>query len=451
MLKSDMSSTVSGKNEQHLFLTANEWVFIILMAIVGLGMNHFPFNMGIFLVLQILLPGTIFIFYMNRPVMMVIAFLFLAVLPAAAYGGFTEELRFAGLSQFYYLSATSVILFLFVFWLHAVLFLKKTFKFNRPLLIFIIFMVLSIAWTVSMKHYSASAFWLMCALYLMLPIFISNEKDFRLVVGAYIIYLNAFCLSILPLLFAGTDLDRGTVLLNPNYASFGIVIGIAIILSVLTQYKRILSKNFKLFLYSTLTISILTMSFFVSVSSFIMFFIVSILFLLYNSRSMKVFLLNTASFATMFVIFNYYGFFEAIESRFRTEDIMIVSGRDVIQKALLESFAEFDLFSQLFGKGFLTTGYFGIGGAGAHNSYISILISFGLIGLLIYLLYLLNIFIRVKNSQYSPFLMLFTVLLIWGVSIEPYIMITGIFAFCLLTAAANFGLNYNLKNPENKY
>ncbi len=438
-----MQKIITEKSSHLKFISSMDWAIIIVFALIGLGMNFLPFNMGIFLVLQVVLPGTIFIMYKHRPVMMFAVYLFFSILPTGAYGGFTATLQPAVSWQYYYLSATAVVLFLFIFLFWSVFASRKTFKLNKPLVCFVIFMILSLGWTVSMARYNLSTFWKMCALYLILPLFINNENDLKLVFAAYVIYLNAFCISILPILFARTEIYRGIVLLDPNYASLGITIGIAIVLSGLSKFQKILSNKFKLLLYLTIVISLLTMSFFVSITAFIILFLLLTLFFLYNFKNLKVLLLNTIVFSVIYIVFNHYRLFHAIEGRFRTEALMEGSGRSVIQTSLLRSFAEFDIFGILLGKGFLTAAYYSIGGAGAHNSYISILIGFGLIGLLIYFIYLLNIGLRIKNGQYNAFCMLFVALFVWGFSLQPFYINYGILGFCLLTAIANLSFPYS--------
>jgi O-antigen ligase len=85
----------------------------------------------------------------------------------------------------------------------------------------------------------------------------------------------------------------------------------------------------------------------------------------------------------------------------------------------------------MFGTGYLSANYYGIG-MQAHNSYISILFSFGLLGFLVYSAFLFNIYKSLSKSYNKNYLILFFFLIFYGFALEPYHITEGMLLFCFL-------------------
>jgi len=438
-----MSETQLEQSQDEKFVLKKDWVLIILLAFIGFSTNHLvSYSRSLNIAWNFLLMSGLFIFFKKRPVIMVVAYILCGILPSRVYGGFVTDDIINTIS----LQAEALIFFAVLFAGYGKLLLKQSYKLNLPLLFFVILMMLSTGWTVSHLYYSRSFFGL-CAAYLFLPLFISSERDVKVVIASYLIYLNIFCVNALLTFASNPFLRRGIVHLDPNYASLIVLIGISLVLVTLVQYGKVITKKIAIYLYATLFVSLLTLTFFASMTAFIVLGVLMNIFLLYNFKKLKFLYANTVVFISTFFALNHYGFLDTVITRYRTENLMEMSGRTENLRILLNSFANFDFFSKLVGSGYGTI--LTPRGSSAHNMYLSILLYFGIIGLAIYCVYLFNVFTKIKKYRYKPFLMLLSVLLIWGFSIEPHITPEGVIGFSLLTAIAALGSTCDLKNPQN--
>ena len=200
----------------------------------------------------------------------------------------------------------------------------------------------------------------------------------------------------------------------------------------------------KVFLIASAVLSIIIMAIFASRTSFMMLAFIAVIYLLFNHKQFKIVLTAVMGMVALYVILNQYGVFDAVLLRFTDGNISSGGGRTSIQMELLKSVYYGDVGRLMFGNGYLTANNFGRG-MQAHNSYVSILVGFGLGGLLIYLAYLLAIFMGMRNSNYRPFLIMFYSLILYSFSLEPYHIVEGITIFCLLN-----GIN-NISSPLELY
>jgi len=255
------------------------------------------------------------------------------------------------------------------------------------------------------------------------------------VLTAYIVAVDVFCIEVLPIISASV-LERGMINLDPNYAAFFVIISLAIIFALLTMYKSVLTWKYVVFLAASGLLAAVTMSYFESRTSFVMLIVLAIIYLWYNLKRFKTFLLSIIGIASVGIILFQIGVFDGVLMRFEEPEVISGGGRYVIQQQLLTAISQFDGFRLLFGNGYLTSSFFGLG-LEAHNSYINILISFGLIGLLIYGFYLFEMLIDLRKGCYRPFLIVYCLLFLYGFSLEPYLINEGILTFCILSGINN--------------
>lgn len=412
------------------FITGKEWMFIIILAFIGYFWNHIPYRHMMSVVLQVTILGTIFVLYRRRPAALIVAYILLNILPTRMYGGFSQTVDY-----YYSLNPQICMASSLLFLAFGLLALKKEYRIRLSILLFVLIMVASLFWTISFARYDLD-FWWMCVAYLLFPLFITNEPDLRLVLTAYIVAVDVFCIEVLPIL-AVSSLERGMINLDPNYAAFFVIISIAIIFTLLTMYKSVLTRKYIVFLSASGLLAAVTMSYFESRTSFVMLIVLIMLYLWYNLKRFKTFLLSIIAIASVGIILFQMGIFDGVLMRFEEPGVISGGGRYVIQQQLLNAISQFDAFRLIFGNGYLTSSFFGTG-LQAHNSYISILISFGLIGLFIYGFYLFEMLISLGKGIYRPFLIIFLLLFLYGFSLEPYLMAEGILLFCILSAINNY-------------
>ncbi len=412
------------------FLETKDWVAMIALALIGANLNQLPYNNTFSILIQAFLLGLIFLLYRKRPAMIIVAYIFLTILPLRLYAGFSETGQ-----GIYTLNPKICIAFAVFFMLYELIFMKRKYRINLFILLFVVIMICSLLWTVSTASYTYH-FWWMCVAYLFLPLLIREDNDVRMVIVSYIIAVDIVCIRILPILTAETDLYRGTVNLDPNYAALFLVISVALVLTALTQYRTVMPQKLKLLLITSAVLSVITMAAFASRTSFVMLALLVVIYLLFNRKNIKTLLLAVIAVLALCVILNQYGVFDSVLFRFADGNVNTGGGRIPIQMELLKSVYYGDVGRFLFGNGYLTANNFGLERQ-AHNSYISILVGFGLAGLLIYLAYLLAIFRVLRNSSYRPFLIILFSLIVYSFSLEPYHIVEGITIFCLLNGIDN--------------
>ena len=100
----------------------------------------------------------------------------------------------------------------------------------------------------------------------------------------------------------------------------------------------------------------------------------------------------------------------------------LLHGRVGRWKMMLEEYSEFPVAAQLFGMPLIITETYSYVGTGSHNDFIRIIFYTGFLGLIVYLLILINIFLRLKflnSSEYFLTLGTFMILFMYSISTCP--------------------------------
>lgn len=442
-MKQLINWNISAKRGQS-FLTINDWLALIILALIGVNLNQIPYNNTFSILIQAFLLGSVFILYRKRPAMIIVAYIFLTILPLRLYGGFSETGQ-----GIYTLNPKICIAFAIFFLIYEMVVNKRKYRIDLFILLFVVVMICSVAWTVSMTPYTYH-FWWMCIAYLFFPLLIREDNDVRIVVVSYVIAVDIFCLKVMPILIAETGLYRGSINLNPNYAAFFVMISVALIITMLTHYRTAVSLKLKVLMIASAVIAVVTMATFASRTSFLMLVLLVVIYLLFNHKQIKTALLVVIGVIMLSIVLNHYGVFDSVLLRFANENVSTGGGRAPIQLELLKTVYYGDVGRFLIGNGYLSADKFGLG-MQAHNSYVSILVGFGLGGLLIYLAYLLKMFIVLKNNKYSPFLIMFYFLILYSFSLEPYHIVEGITIFCLLSGINTISLPMELLQEQSDH
>lgn len=397
-----------------------------------MNMNAISYNHLFSIFIQVVLLSTVFVLFRSRPAMFLVAYILLSILPMKMYGGFLVDSE----TSFYALNSLISLLFLCIFVGYDFFVNKRNFKSVFIPIFLIFYAILSYLISISQLSYTMNFWWIITS-YLLMPLLLKTENDLKLILSAYIISIFVFILKVLPLI-SSSEVYRGIVNLNPNYASFYLLTGVAVSLSIITKYKN-LSFLFRAFIAIVLIMSIITMSFFASRTGFLMLLILLALYLFFNKKNFKIIIISVIIIGTVVMILNYFEFFENFILRFQEDDVITAGGRFTIQLELLKYYGESDMYRQLLGYGFLTSSNFGLG-MQAHNTYVSILIGFGLVGLTVYLYYLFRLSINLVKSKNQYLLIIFLFLIFYGFALEPYHITEGVMLFCVLSGSTRIKL-----------
>jgi len=423
-----VSPTVTSR--ETAIISRHDLILVITLAFIGLTMNKLPYSNTLSLLLQAGLIAIILFLNMKRPVIMIISYIFLNIMPARLIGGFSENVV-----SYFTLNARNCIVLAILFWISCYAYRKSEHqrKYNLWLVCFSLFAALTFVWTASSQYYYQ--LWWICVAYVLFPYFINTEEDLKLILFSYFTYVQIFCISIFPKL-VGENLYRGIIVLDPNFASFTIILSVVAALIMLARYKNELSKLIRLGLIAGMLFDVAMMSFFASRTAFICLAILLLIFMFINIAKIRVIVFTVVISITSYIALDNYGFFDSIFVRFAASSANSAGGRIIIWQNLLSSFGKLNIFRLLFGNGFLTAGLLGTG-MQAHNTYLSILVGFGIIGLFLFLGYQFNSVINIFTNGFGPYILFAVCLLIYNFSLEPYLLPEGVIFFSLIGALNN--------------
>lgn len=414
--------------DRRTHVKSSDIIIVLLFAFLGILINLIPYDNAFSMFLQVFILSLTFIFFRNRPAVFFVVFIFLSILPSKLVGGFFVTQN----EQYYALNSLITSVFLVLFVLYFLVYRGKKIKNIALPLVFIFLVFISYITSIVPQHYNFDLV-IRILIYLFLPFLVSSERDIKLILYSHILSVLIFAVGVIPII-TDESLYRGWINLNPNYASFFILTGLVSIVTVLVQFKKT-SKIIQFLLGVIAILLIYTLVHFGSRTAFVMLFILFVLFLIYaKTRVSTIIVISLISLSVLFIFYEM-SLFDFIIYRFQDNNASTGGNRLIIQRELLISYSHFDLYRILFGTGYLSANEFGLG-MQAHNSYISILISFGLFGSVLYLLYLISIYKGLKVNKSYPYLIILVFLLIYSFSIEPYHIIEGVLMFSLLKAVA---------------
>lgn len=402
---------------------------IVVLAAVGMLWNTLPYNNTLSILLQGFLLGAVFLVFRETPVMFIVSVIMLVLLPAKYYGGFVGV---EGMSC-YAVNAQAASVAVLLYYVYGLLFRKERSGFGVTLLIFIVYLVITYAGSITKSNYNMEFIWF-CLAYTLIPRFVKSDTDVRVVCLAYIVSVDAFIIGVTPVL-ASRNLYRGIVNLNPNYASFYVLISITLILILLTFYKD-MSGKMKAFLYASLLASVLTSAEFASRAAFTFLAMLALMYFFFNIRNPRTLIISLLAIVVLLVVFGRFQVFQEVIERFSEPDVEGGGNRLQLIRTMLAVVRNSKPYRLLFGYGFLSASQFSA--AQAHNTYTSILVGFGVLGFLLYMAYLLKIYITVRRSEHAPFLYLFYFLAAYGFALEPYHLLEGIVFFAVLDGIGRF-------------
>lgn len=285
-----------------------------------------------------------------------------------------------------------------------------------------------------------SGFIFMVVITLISGAFVRNEDDMTIVLLSFLL-LSLYLSTIFIIMrdqfvvrFDGTDIERGGWT-NPNGFGGTISCGVVLAAGYLMNYFKI-KKNVVLKLLSFITIVVTLIALALNASRGALFSaIIGIaLFILCSNIKLRYKLTIPIILIGLFLILESIGYFELLEYRMDEEGSGgTLSYRTIIWQKKISAFMNLDFFSQFVGIGLTNVKNFGMVYS-THNDFVSALIGFGFLGLILFLVFLFYPLIRADQFSKTPTYISLLFILMECIVLEPFFrgMLTYFFMYLFI-------------------
>ena len=376
-------------------------IFLSFIYILGLISPIFPYNNALSIIFQFVIVLVIMVFYNEKTYLFIPVMLVLKITQSKINGTIHIESP-----QHYAINNIMIILLLIGLYIYKVVKEKKIVLPHGNVFIFILVahMAMTFFWAENKVPYDDS-FLMILLLYLIVPTFIKNHQELKHVMTSYLISSIIYSIHVIYYLNINDITSNISASINRNYACLYIISSLIISVVFFQLYQKEISIILKIAFCMNIIACLYIMIMFASRSAFIILIVFFILFFIL-SKSVKIKMLYLIILVIALLLVLQFGVGEYLLERFTRDDIYTANGRTVIQGELLDKYFNSDIFHMILGYGFnnIKTD----NGFTAHNSYVSIILSFGLIGILTFVFYILNLIINLFNKRYS----LFTIVII---------------------------------------
>jgi len=418
-------------------------ILLLFTIISSLGML-IPYNSILKLLYQMIVFCCLIFFVFKKPNIVLPVIFLTTIAPVRSYAGvFSKELFFIVFDNEDFIA----IMLLVIVLLKLIIDKSIRTKYLSLLYIFVILLCLSYFYTDNYTRsiYYTSSFWSIVLTYSIVPLFIKNENDFNMLLKGFLFaFIQNAVLVLIKFTSTGMAIDFDA-LLNRNYYSLYIVI-----ITIASLVYLLKNPQESLFLKLITVISLIPNCLFLlllsSRSSFIILIVSLFLLFILMKKSIKVILPMTVVFIFLLYFINNFNVTEVLFNRFEQEDVSSANGRADILVAMLDNFSVRPLLQKLFGTGYFSIFVDTYGGLfGTHNSFLSCLMHYGILGLMcfasIFLIILIKIF---RNKKFKFYIVVVLTMFIYCFIAEPHIKTEFIFLFVgLLSMRNNF--NYNVR------
>lgn len=319
---------------------------------------------------------------------------------------------------------------------------RGVFRVSLPILSLMGFaslMLLSQVWAPSTDEYNAS-YNSICLLYVVTPLLIRDEEDVYYRHLAFILSGAFLAIGIIPHLLFWGPIYTYNVRVDRNYqASLLLMCILETIVFLLEYYKKIPKTGIiacVLVIFGDMYI-LLTSA---SRSAFLSLIIAVCIFTMLNLGKKKKHFLPIITVVCAFIVLSEMGLFDTVLGRFNLNDVESGNGRMDLWRQYLEGFFEGNIIQILFGHSLVGQLYFG---KAAHNLFISILYSFGLVGISLICSVIFAIIHGLYQSGHKNYLISFIPILFMCMTIEPYYRVE--FAIYLSSLLATSQIYYRRK------
>lgn len=426
-----MSNVCHNNRNDNRILNYYDIYKLIIMSVLSFALMYVSYRNSISIFIQLGIFALSWIINIKRPVYYPITYLMFSILPSrVAYTLNENDI------PFYMLNSKISVLFSVAFLVSSIAFgCIQNLKNKWIPIAFAVFMAISIFWANGHDYYSWD-FALMCMIYIVVPLFINDKYDLSLICMSFCFSGIIYAIRILPSVFSlGSVYELGGVI-NRNYASLFLVM--TVICSFLVIISNTKGEKWLRFLcwINILTASFLIISF-ASRSGFIILAILLCYFVLLNIS--KIHIRQIVVFSALLIvgvfIIHRYSFATFLIQRFNQQDIYSGNNRVDIQMGFLKMFSNSTIFRALFGNGFENAR---VDELLPHNSFIDVLISFGIIGLILFIIYMIKPIFALAKTKYSYLLIAIFVIFVHSFSIEPFKTEECIIITSMIFAAIGF-------------
>lgn len=401
---------------------------LLFLVVSTIGML-IPYNNMLKLLYEGLVIICLIIFVLKKP-SLVLPILFLTTIsPIRSYSGlFSKEIFFITFDN------EMIIAFTLLGVIALKLLIDKFINIKRfiPLYIILFIFALSYFYTDDFTRttYYTSSFWIIVLTYAMVPLFVKTKNDLNVLLQGFALAFiqNAF-LIIIKILDSGLDIDF-EALMNRNYYSLYIVIiMVSSLIYVADNFKN--NKIFNVLIFISFIPNVIMLFLLSSRSAFIIFIVSVFLYLLLNIKNKKIILPISLALLLLLFFINNFDVTEVLFDRFQQDDVSSGHGRVDILVAMLDAFGNRTILEKVFGTGFFATFVDAYGLAlGTHNSFLSYLMHFGLIGFICFvILFLRNIRKTLINKDLKNYFIFLIAMFIYCFVAEPHIKTEFILIF----------------------
>lgn len=426
------------------YLPKSYWGYLFGTAALFLLWQIIPYNHMLSILFQIAVVGITVVFYINKPIVALAAILMLQSVPSVLFYSSNSEFQ-----NHYQLNSTMIIIMCLILFAYKMWQNKGRIKTNRISTItflLAIFMTLSTVWTGDTTYYN-SDFYIIPVLYLAIPYFIDNENDIRFAWMSFSVVSMLFVAKMLQ-----TTLNIGTIYdmeasIDRNYLALFTMIGFMINIATLFQKDKYKNRIYFVLVAVTSVASVFLVLTYASRTAFILMVVFSALLFCYiffsNPRAVVLVIImatmaiwwGATTDAALFLI-----------ERFSDATMSNANGRTDIASVYLSEFLSENIWFKFMGQGYkVFRATYGSVQLYAHNSYLAMLMDFGLIGGSIYIYTLLYSAIRLWHSEYKIIFISFIVIMAYMFALEVHQDVTGV---CYLMTCAGMADVYRKSNKK---
>lgn len=393
-------------------------LFFLIVSTIGMII---PYNNILKLIYEMAIIASLIIFTLKKPNLVLPIIFLTTISPIRSYGGlFSKEITFITFDNEMILIIALLVIILLKLFINKYIQIKKLI----PLYILIFIFVLSYFYTddYTRSTYYKTSFWVIVLSYSIVPLFIKSKSDLNVLIKSFALAFiqNAF-LIIVKFLINGFNIDFESII-NRNYFSLYIVIiMVASLIYVANNLKN--SKLFNTLIFISFVPNVLMLFLLASRSAFIIILISLFVFLVLNIKNKKILIPIVLAVLVLVFLCETFNVTEVLFDRFQQDDVVSGNGRINILIAMLDKFIDRSVLEMSFGTGYYsifvnTYGFL----YGTHNSFLSYLMHYGIIGLLCFLvIFSRNIIMVIRNSSLKNYLIFLVAMVFYCCVAEPHI------------------------------
>ena len=329
---------------------------------------------------------------------------------------------------------TLILIALLLFKLKENDFKLKIYRGSESLILFSILMLISSVWAINTYEYT-DYYKSICIIYLLVPFLIESEDDIKFSKFMYIISGLFLGITIVPHILLKGTIYESSVVVDRNYQSCFVILCLLQNIIYLTDYKKEIRLMNKLIYISVILMDLYLIITSASRSAIISLVIAVLVFLLINHKDLKkIFVFFIVLSIILFYAYDLH-LLDFILERFELDNVVDGNGRTLIWDLYLKGFSKGNLLNLIFGHGLVGQTFYG---KPAHNIFISILYSYGLLGIILFTKFILNIiFNLVSSKRFNEFILMIPIFFMCC-TVEPYYRVEFALYLPLILGISNY-------------